>query len=362
MNDYARYMKDNGFYVLNYFNVTEFGKNMGHFNAPGRVITPDRKPDEPGLWKDKDAFLKNAIPGAALEGAFLLGPPVMAGYHATATDCGDPEYQKFILEQADRHNRMIPDSFGICIDRLDWLSKYNPNGDDGVSWVDGKPSRALYSSFLSLMDKLGPMMHDAGKVIFVNPDNTKLDWMKHADGIIDEHAHFGPGLNTSAFVCMRKPVITWSNFTAELNESQPDAYIQRHLHMGAYPMAPYPWNHHCTQPSKEADELFLAYGPLLDEMRGKKWVLTPHCVESDSAKVNLFEVPGGYAMPVTFAGNAGMATVRIRNVAGLKKLKCHVIHPGIEGSKPLTGEYEEGTLTLTVPIVRNCAMVTLNVK
>ena len=28
LNDYARYMKSNGFYVLNYFNVTEFGKNM----------------------------------------------------------------------------------------------------------------------------------------------------------------------------------------------------------------------------------------------------------------------------------------------------------------------------------------------
>ena len=28
LNDYARYMREQGFYVLNYFNVTEFGKNM----------------------------------------------------------------------------------------------------------------------------------------------------------------------------------------------------------------------------------------------------------------------------------------------------------------------------------------------
>ena len=26
-----------------------------------------------------------------------------------------------------------------------------------------------------------------------------------------------------------------------------------------------------------------------------------HCVESDSAKVNLFEIPGGYALPVSFS-------------------------------------------------------------
>jgi hypothetical protein len=28
LNDYAKYMKGNGFHVLSYFNVTEYGKNM----------------------------------------------------------------------------------------------------------------------------------------------------------------------------------------------------------------------------------------------------------------------------------------------------------------------------------------------
>ena len=52
----------------------------------------------------------------------------------------------------------------------------------------------------------------------------------------------------------------------------------------------------------------LDYGPLLDAMRGKKWVLAPHCVESilPQVKVNLFEVPGGYALPVTFGGRPNL--------------------------------------------------------
>ena len=37
-------MKANGFYVLNYFNVTEFGRNMGG--------APSKKPGDPELWKD----------------------------------------------------------------------------------------------------------------------------------------------------------------------------------------------------------------------------------------------------------------------------------------------------------------------
>ena len=38
-------------------------------------------------------------------------------------------------------------------------------------------------------------------------------------------------------------------------------------------------------------------------------------------KVNLFQVPGGYALPVTFGGKAKSVTVRLRNVPGLEKLK-----------------------------------------
>ncbi len=60
-------------------------------------------------------------------------------------------------------------------------------------------------------------------------------------------------------------------------------------------------------------------------MRGKKWVLPPHVVEvvGNKAKANLFEVPGGYALPVTFGGKASTATVVL---AGLPRL------PGQEAS------------------------------
>jgi len=97
-------------------------------------------------------------------------------------------------------------------------------------------------------------------------------------------------------------------------------------------------------------------------MRGKKWVLAPHCVESATAKVNLFEVPGGYALPVTFGGSADSATVTVRNIPGLDKLQAVALHPGADSAAPVAAGLKDGVLTLTVPLKRGCAMVRLTPK
>jgi hypothetical protein len=155
--------------------------------------------------------------------------------------------------------------------------------------------------------------------------------------------------------------------------------------MGAYPTAPYPWDNHCIIPDMTWDEFYynyaalfqrdtghlwmkpdqyyLAYGPLLDAMRGKKWVLAPHCVEvvGGPAKVNLFQVPGGYAMPVCFGGKADYADVMIRNIDGLHSFRYSVIHPGVETvvSPAVLFKDKKGAVLLRVPLVHGCAMVTL---
>jgi hypothetical protein len=105
----------------------------------------------------------------------------------------------------------------------------------------------------------------------------------------------------------------------------------------------------------------MAYGPLLTAMRGKKWMLAPHCVETmtPGVKVNLFEVPGGYALPVALGGNLESATVQVRNLPGLAKLKAAAIHPGAEHPQPVKTQFKDGILELTVPLKRGCAMVQL---
>ena len=346
LNDYARYMKTNGFYVLDYFNVTEFGKDMG---GP-----PVRRPGDPELWKDPRAFLTTQLPGAILVGGNATC------YAASAVDPGDPAFQKFILEQAGRHIRLIPDSSGICIDRLDWLDHSNGKADDGVSWIGGKPARSLCVSWNSLLSRLGPKMHHADKVIFVNPIYSRLDLLRQVDGIYTEFGQDGRSLNASAFMGLDKPVLAWS-YNETLQQPDPDAFFQRHLLLGVYPTAPYPWNNHCINPEPAADQAFLDYGPLLDAMRGKKWVLAPHCVEvaGDVAKANLFQVADGYAIPVAFGGRSEFADIVVRNIAELAAAHCAVLHPGGKAASPLTATCKDGALMLHLPLQRGCAVVLL---
>jgi hypothetical protein len=347
MNDYADYMRRNGFSVLNYFNVTEFGKNMY-----GRPATA--REDDPALWKDPVAYLKHRLPHAVFD------PGIHTCYDAFITDPGDPDYLDFMLEQADRYNRLIPASDGICIDRTDWLRLYNPTADDGVSLVNGKPARSLFRSWADLMARLGPLMHKADKVIFSNLMTMRLELGKELDGIYTEFGNNGNALNASAMLGTRKPVVAWT-YNETLGQPDPDSFMQRHLHLGVFPTAPYPYNNHCINPEPSADRLYMDYGPLLGAMRGRKWVLEARCVESTTpgVKVNLFEVPGGYALPVTFGGNAKSATVILRDLPGLARLRCEVLHPDATEVPALTTTPGDGSLSLEVPLQRGCAMLRL---
>ena len=117
----------------------------------------------------------------------------------------------------------------------------------------------------------------------------------------------------------------------------------------------------CITPEPAADGFYMDYGPLLDAMRGKRWVLTARCVNAvtPGLGVNLFEVPGGYALPVTFGGKAASARVRLRNCPGLDRVRCKALHPGAAGSVPVPANFKDEVLGLQVPLKRGCAMVRL---
>jgi hypothetical protein len=372
MQEYAAKMRKNGFHVLSYFNVTEFGANVA-WPLPPRKAARDED-----LWRNCGDFLGTRLPEAILRVSDRMQPEALAGsiYPRTRAggcyrtwgdgivmDCGDRAYQAFLLDQARRHIQQIPDASGICIDRLDWLRMYNERADDGESWFDGRPARSLIASWHELMGKLGPIMRQAGKVVFVNNHDKRLDLLREVDGIFDEFTYASGPLNLTALLALRKPALGWTAREDDL-KPDPDAFFQRYLHLGVYPMAPFPGNDHSLSPSAWVDRQYLDYGPLLDAIRGKKWVLEPHsaAVRDDAAKVNLFKVPGGYVVPVTFGGRATTVRVMLRGLprfAGGKAFHAEVIHPGEEGWRPLTRAEQGGNLVLVVPLARGCAMVKL---
>jgi hypothetical protein len=347
MAAYSSRMRDMGFHVLSYFNVTEMGT----------AATSPPQPDRP--WSDPGKYVYSTF-GDAIA-ANDAGHPTWSWGASLLMDCAVPSYQVFLLEQAKRHIDKFPASAGICIDRMDWLSHYNSKADDGVTWRMEKPMRALSESWKLTMSKLGPLMHSNGKVIFVNPlSSMRLDLMRQVDGVYHEFGDQGSCLNGTAFLCLRKPAIAWIHHAGVLGDD-PDAYFQRHLHLGVFPTAPLPGNDHAINPS-EADRWFLDYGPLLDLMRGKKWVLEPHVIEADgNARVNLFEVPGGYVVPVTFGGDTEKVGITVRKPSALRawpgNLTVEVFHPGSDQPVKVSTTVEGGILHLTVPLSRGCAMV-----
>lgn len=353
LNAYYRRMRQLGFYVLSYFNVTEFGTRV-QYPPPARKATADAD-----LWRDPNGFLYGRLANAILRTA--AGAPYGTWEGAVAMDPGDPRYQAFLLEQAKRHIRRTPDMCGICIDRSDWLRLYNPRADDGISWVDDAPARSLFVSWEQMLGRLGPLMHRAGKVVFMNQHVKRLETMRHVDGIFDEFTYHPASINTSGLLGLRKPVIGWTTDESNL-KPDPDAFFQRYLHMGIYPMAPFPGNDHSIQPSAWAEGWYMQYGPLLDAMRGRTWVLQPHVVRVAGAQAlaNVFRVPGGVAVPITFGGRARTAAVTLRNLRALVgpgRPICEAIHPGEVAWKLVSASVHGNTLRLNVPLVRGCAMV-----
>jgi len=175
---------------------------------------------------------------------------------------------------------------------------YNEDRDDGLSWVGGRPARSLLVSWKDLLEKLGPLMHQAGKVIFVNNHDKRIDLLRRTDGFFDEFTYGGAPLNLTALMGVRRPVLGWTAEEKNLRPD-PDAFFQRYLHLGAFPMAPFPGNDHSLLPGEWVDRQYLAYGHLAPIFQRKRWVLEPHCVEGCGAmaKVNLFEVPAAGWFP-----------------------------------------------------------------
>jgi hypothetical protein len=372
MAAYSRQMREAGFHVFNYYNAAEFGHGNIYPAPPSR-----RPPSDPDFWKDPTDFLyanlsdaivlhsAKAPPEAQWQEGSSVAPGPFHGdwpYATVVLDCGEPSWQNFLLEQARRLIQKIPDSSGMCIDRMDFVRLYNFRRDDGVSWYDG-PASSMVSSWKDFMERLGPLQHNAGQVLFVNNHVKRLDLLRQVDGFFDEHSDFGPSKNLTALLGIFKPTIGWVR-EADWFKPDPDTFIQRFLHLGTFPMAPFPQNDHSILPSAGADKVYTDYGPLFEAMRGRQWVLLPHCIQIDrgDAKVNLFKVPGGYVVPVTFGGAATSASLILQGIPEIlagNEFRCEVIRPGEREWRDCALRRKGSTVTLRVSLSRGCAMIRL---
>lgn len=338
LNSHAQKFRSYGFHHLEYFTVTEAG-NFVASSAPAR-----QEQDDADLWKNANDFIYYQIPNANMG--------ISSWLQSRVTDSGDPAWQASILRQAKDMAGKLTSCSGICIDRLDHLARFHSGGDDGVTWT-GAPSRSLIWSWHDTMGKLMPIMTNANKVVFVNSHiMRRVDVLRRSDGFYSEQRHTGIH-NLLAFAGVRKPVVIWDS-------PQNDAQFQESLYLGIYPTVPFPKANHTTLPNAALEQKFLDYGAMFNAMRGKKWVLQPHVVKvtGNNALANVFEVKGGFVVPIMFGGSANSATVELNNLPIETLHSVEVLQPGVATPVALTATQNGDIITLTdVPLVRGCAMV-----
>jgi len=364
LRDYSDNFSKSGFYTLSYFNITEAGNNI-KYPIPARKAKDDKD-----LWKDANDFIYYQMRSGLLHAAEILPDwderPIYSNWeNSVAMDPGDETYQKFFLDQAQRHIDKIPATSGICIDRLDWLSFYNGKADDKVSLYNGKKVRSLVMSWYSAMDKLGPLMHKANKVIFCNPLYKRIDLFKHIDGFYDEYGNYPASLSLSAQLALNKPLMSWTTGKTDFLPN-PDSYFQHHLYLGAFLTAPFPGNDHTILPDEDTEKLYLEYGFLLNMLRDKEWVLEPNIIKvnDQNALANIFKTGEGYVVPVVLAKEKeGIVKVTIKKtseMASWKTVKANFIQPGQQKFTKLKVKFQKEYCILEVPVHKGCAMLMLS--
>jgi len=323
IRDSHKKMHKQGFHLLEYFNLNEFGYQIKF--PYDSTFTNTSEP----LWKESNNLLHQKLKPAI---RYEENNRVRFSWNrCVIMDPGHEVYHKYLMGQAERIIKNIPEFDGICIDRLDWFEGFNYREDDGISMINGKQAWALPLSLHKIMKPLSDLMHKNDKVIFYNPHLSRLDFAKYFDGIFDEHGDRGNKINLSALLALKKPIVGWIH-NQETIEGQPDHWMQKYLYLGVYPMAPYPEANHSLEASEWADNLFLDYGLIFKALRGKQWIFEPNVakVENDAAKINVFKTENGVLVPIVLGKDKNEVNVhlKLKKLLSDGKFKSYIAYPG----------------------------------
>jgi hypothetical protein len=371
LREYSGKMVEDGFRVLNYMNVCEFGTAI----VPDPPLNMDEI-DEKDLWKDPNAFLYSKLKDAIVKREFIedtiwnyyyIRYPRNTNFfnswhNCVILDCGEPSYQDFLLEQVRRHIEKLPATSGFNTDRIDWLRLYNVERDDGISWFDNRPVRSLNYSYKQLMDRLWPILQESGKYWFLDPNGVRIDFMNRCDGIMEE-LNTGQVLNCIGLMCINKPVGAWfrDSELKDKSDSEVESWFQNYLYLGIWPLAPFPENDHSLHPGPEVNRLFLDYAHLFKTLYDKEWVLESHLLkENSSAKTNIFKTSSGLVIPVMFADKGkDTITVEIKKEY-VEGKNIRILHPGSESGIKTEYTVAVDYARIETPVVRRCAMIIIS--
>jgi hypothetical protein len=100
---------------------------------------------------------------------------------------------------------------------------------------------------------------------------------------------------------------------------------------------------------------------LLNAIRGKRWILKPHAISvgDHAARANLFQVRGGFAIPITLAVMFNDVNVTMKDLlAAVEQIASMTgLHPGRPKASVLKWQSQGNDLGGAVLVQRGCTVV-----
>jgi len=264
-NDYLRMLRRHGVSAFIYHNSGDYNRRLAEEKFPESIVVLRNGRQHPG-WRSDDP---TATPEA--RGCMMNPDP-------------DLPYGRMILEEVKKSFELFPGLAGVFVDQCCY-SHFDYSKDDGRTMVDNRRCQFTLHSYLRLHEKLWAFLKARGKTTFANgPFCPAIQ--KHMDGIMAEGT-----FEQLAFLTLAKPLVL-------LQVGEPA--FKWCLKYGAFPhVAPLGRDletFHLNEAPlpKDLINIYRTYLPLVEFMRGKRWVLTPHALTlPEEHEGNIFETKDG---------------------------------------------------------------------
>ena len=265
MRDYIRAFHERGIQYYAYVNTTEAWLPYADKYFADSVVRRTAAPEYGGM------AIMNAYEGTAW------------GAHAR--------------EQVRRTVECFPEQDGLFLDQNCYRT-WHVAGDDGVSMLNGKPCCQISFAQEQMLELMHRLTAPHGMAIWTNFGGVGIECARYVHGIMSEAGR--PRPQRLQYLCLARPMVI--GFHAPTDERIEERF-KLCLACAAFPPV---FGH------TDANRALVGkYVPLLNKLRGRRWVLYPHALElPDGLEGNIFSVPDGDYAVTLIAPDASQLRAR----------------------------------------------------
>jgi len=311
-------------------------------------------------WNPRDVWYSYARDEFA--DTLISGPTDEFGYAwSICNPCPGSKFWQHKITEIERMLELYPELDGIFIDQ-GYGNGRTYGYDDGISIDEkGKPYSDFNRNLGQLHKEMAERVHAAGKYVWQNHLQEHIDVTRYCDlALVEDRVSPGMGQEISRYLTIGNRACV----SLENRESHLQVALRNGFYAGLWWHKPDPREQRMTW-ARWAHRL---YYPLFDLLRGRHWVLQPHCIEIPQGMMgNLFQRPdGNYVATVVSPGETHITpwwrvdvplVVRVPDADQIKA--AYFISGDHLGPMRIPYERTGNAITVTLPHYRSAAAVLL---